>query len=83
MGLTEMELVLFERGKEASRAISAWKMYGTRRIAMSDSALILRNAGTSAGKINSEISGAKRSKSNTVSPDGVGVGVGRKRSRAY
>ena len=82
MGLTEMEVELFERGKEASRALYAWKLFGTRRIAMSDSALVMRNAGTSKFS-NDKTPGMKRPGVNTISPDGNSLRLTRKKSRAY
>jgi hypothetical protein len=82
MGLTEMEVELFERGKEASRALYAWKLFGTRRIVMSDSALVMRNAGTSKVS-NDKTPGMKRPGVNTISPDGNSLRGTRKKSRAY
>jgi len=88
-----MEIRLFERGAGASHAYTMWKLYGTRRICVSETALRssvlgLRNStGTGAGTAGTAGAGektpaaGKRGSSHTVSPE-ENIG-GRKRSRAY
>lgn len=81
--LTDMEMRLFERGKEASRACYLWKLFGTRRIMVSDSALVMR-IGAANAKVNTNRSGSLNKAVKRSGREGIDFGVpGRKKSRAY
>jgi|EP00979_Chaetoceros_neogracilis_P013571 hypothetical protein len=75
--LTEMEMRLFQRGAQASHAFTMWKLYGSRRIHVSETALRTSNMG------NRATPSAKRG-AKTVSPEGGSLGnSSRKRTRVY
>ena len=89
--LSEMEMRLFSRGAQASHAFTMWKLYGTRRIHVSETALrtsVMGNGVGKGGNGNSTPAGGKRGngKTATVSPEGAlplrGLGS-RKRAKAY
>ena len=48
--LSEMEMRLFSRGAQASHAFTMWKLYGTRRIHVSETALRTSFMGKGVGK---------------------------------
>jgi hypothetical protein len=90
--LTEMEQMLFRCGASASHAFVMWKLHGSRRICVSETALRAGTMSCSAGKENGNSNTAtptgirsKRSLSSTsklVSPDND-ANVPRKRMRSY
>jgi hypothetical protein len=95
--LSEMEMRLFSRGAQASHAFTMWKLYGTRRIHVSETALrtsVMGNGvgkggnGNGNGEKKTTPAGGKRGngKTATVSPEGAlpprGLGS-RKRAKAY
>lgn len=70
--LTEMEQRLFERGAVASHSLMLWKLYGTRRIHVSESALRSRILGNN---VNTPSQKQSEEKTNTgkrtVSPEAL------------
>lgn len=91
--LSEMEMRLFQRGAQASHSFTMWKLYGTRRICVSETALRTSVMGNGNGNVgggggSKTPVGGKRGHGKTamVSPEGAlpsrGLGS-RKRAKAF
>ena len=81
--LTEMEMRLFQRGAAASHAYTMWKLYGSRRIHVSETALRTSVLSTRNSNVNSNnnTTAPERRSAATVSPDGADAMIRRKRTR--
>lgn len=68
--LSEMEMRLFTRGAQASHAFTMWKLYGTRRIHVSDTALRTSVMGNGGGNGNGNGSGNGKGNGGKTTPAG-------------